>query len=173
MGDQEKATLLNNHFALQSTLNIPNTRLPPPSLQDKPTLDRITTNEQEVLKILNSLDPNKSTGPDNLPVKFLKLIALLIAKPLSQLFNKSLSQGIYPNEFKKANVKPIFKSKGSPSDPTCYRPISILSAISKVFEKIVYKNIYQHITDHSLLTEKQSGYRKKSQHRITTSIFNA
>ena len=158
IGDQEKATLLNNHFALQSTLNIPNTRLPPPSSQD--SLDRITTNEQEVLKILNSLDPNKSTGPDNLPVKFLKLIALLIAKPLSQLFNKSLSQGIYPNEFKKANVKPIFKNKGSPSDPTCYRPISILSAISKVFEKIVYKNIYQHITDHSLLTEKQSGYRK-------------
>ena len=72
-----------------------------------------------------------------------------------------MSQRIYPNEFKKANVKLIFKNKGSPSDPICYRSISILSAISKVFEKIVYKNIYQHITDHSLLTEKTKWLPEK------------
>ena len=161
--DQEKATLLNDYFARQSTLDIPDARLPPPNTADTSpatTLEQITTNEHEVLQILNSLNPNKSTGPDGLPVKFLKLTALLIAKPLSQLFNKSLSQGIYPEELKKANIKPIFKNKGSPSDPTCYRPISILSAVSKVFEKIVYKNLYRHITDNALLTEKQSGYRK-------------
>ena len=161
--DYDKATLLNDYFAAQSTLNVPNDQEPPSSPTDRPpvpTLDNITTDEHEVLAVLNSLDPHKSTGPDNLPIKFLKLTALIIAKPLSQLFNKSLATGTYPSKFKEANVRPIFKNKGSPSDPTCYRPISVLSALSKVFEKIVYKNIYSHITHHSLLTDRQSGYRQ-------------
>ena len=163
--DQEKATLLNDHFAQQSTLNIPDDRLPPPiTTVPVTTLEQITTNEHEVLQILNSLDPNKSTGPDGIPVKFLKMTALLIAKPLSELFMKSLSLGIYPEEFKKANIKPIFKNKGSASDPTCYRPISLLSAVSKVFEKIVHKNLLKHITDHALLTEKTKRLSKEPRH---------
>ena len=159
--DVEKASLLNNYFAAQSTLNIPDTQEPPlHNMPEAPSLESITTTEQEVLRMLNSLDSNKSTGPDEIPVKLLKLIALLIAKPLSQLFNKSLTEGRFPSKFKEANVKPVFKSKGSPSDPTCYRPISILSAVSKVFEKIVYRKVYDHFTEHSLLSDKQSGYRQ-------------
>ena len=179
--DVGKAALLIDHFAAQSTLHIPDTHVPPHNIANAaqiPTLEQITTNEHEVLQILNSLDANKSTGPDGLPVKFLKLTALIIAKPLSQLYNKSLLLGIYPSNFKTANVKPIFKNKGSPSDPTCYRPISILSALSKVFEKIVYKNIYGHITIHSLLTEKQSGYRRHHStelqlHYLTHNIYKS
>ena len=161
--DFDKATLLNDYFASQSTVHVPNTHVPPQnniSTAPVPALDNIETTENEVLQMLNSLDANKSTGPDNLPIKLLKMTALLIAKPLSQLFNMSLSSGKYPNAFKEANVRPIFKNKGSPSDYTGYRPISILSALSKVLEKIVYKNIYTHLTMNSLLTEKQSGYRK-------------
>ena len=159
--DTEKATLLNDYFAAQSTLNIPDTQQPPAhDAPDAPTLENITTTEQEVLNILNSLDGNKSTGPDEIPVKLLKLIALLIAKPLSELFNKSLAEGRCPSRFKEANIKTIFKNKGSPSDHKCYRPISILSALSKIFEKIVYRNIYEHATEYSLLTDKQSGYRQ-------------
>ena len=79
---------------------------------------------------------------------------------------------------KKANVKPIFKNKGSASDPTGYRPISILSALSKIFEKIVFKNIYDHITHHALLTEKQSGYRRNHStelqlHYLTHNLYKA
>ena len=111
-------------------------------------------------------------------MKFLKLTAIIIANPLAQLFNKSLSLGIYPDDFKTAIVKPIFKKKGSPSDPTSYRPISILSALSKVFEKIVYKNIYGHLTDNALLTDKQSGYRKNHStelqlHYLTNNLYKS
>ena len=162
--DIEKATLLNNHFTAQSTLNIPPTQRPPANdtnnAEPVPILENITVSEQEVLRTLNSLDPNKSTGPDGIPIKLLKLIALLIAKPLAQLFNKSLESGTFPNKFKEANIKPIFKNKGTPSDYTCYRPISILSALSKVFEKIIYKHVYNHFTENSLLSDKQSGYRQ-------------
>ena len=161
--DIEKATLLNNHFTAQSTLNIPPSQSPPTNdannAEPVPTLEIITISEQEVLRTLNSLDPNKSTGPDGIPIKLLKLIALLIAKPLAQLFNKSLESGKFPNKMKEANIRPIFKNKGSPSDYTCYRPISILSALSKVFEKIIYKHVYNHFTENSLLSDKQSGYR--------------
>ena len=172
--DQDKATIFVNHFAAQSTIDVPDNHAPPTSITNEqvPTLEHITTSEQEVLRILNTLDTNKSTGPDGLPAKFLKLTALLIAKPLSQLFNKSLSLGVYPKDFKKANVKPIFKNKGSPSDPTCYRPISILPVISKVFEKIVHRHIYDHIIGHALLSDKQSGFRRNHSTELQLHYLN-
>ena len=160
--DMDKATLFNDYFASQSTLDISDDYALPDTKKTSeniPKLQYFTISEEETLQMLNSLDANKSTGPDGLPTRFLKLTALLIAKPLSQLFNKSLSLGVYPTEFKIAHVKPIFKNKGSPSDISNYRPISILSVVSKIFEKLVYRNIYAHITDHKLLTDKQSGYR--------------
>ena len=157
-----KVTALNDYFAAQTFLDISDEQEPPPNTntQPVPVLANISTTEQEVLYYLNSIDPNKSTGPDNIPTKFLKMTALLIAKPLAMLFNASLSSGIYPNAFKEANVRPIFKNKGSPSDFTSYRPISLLSPLSKIFEKIVYKQMYSHFTENNLLTDKQSGYRK-------------
>ena len=166
--DHDKATILNDPFASQSTVQISDAHqahLNTIHTDPVPALENISTNEFEVVKILNSLNINKSTGPDNLPVKVLKLTAVLIAEPLSKLFNKSLTSGIYPKAFKEAIVKPIFKNKGSPSECTNYRPISILSVLSKVFEKVVYRKIYSHLMEHSLLTEKQSGYRE---HHSTT-----
>ena len=159
--DHEKTTLLNDYFANQSKIDIPNTHTIAKNQEEPqvPTLRKITTSEREVLHILNRLDANKSTGPDKIPVKLLKLIALIIAEPLSKLYNKSLALGVYPSKFKEAHVHPIFKNKGTPSDYTCYRPISILSSLSKVFEKIVYKRVYSHLSEHNLLTDKQSGYR--------------
>ena len=69
---------------------------------------------------------------------------------------------------KEASVKPIFKNKGSPSNYSAYRPISLLSTLSKVFEKIVYKRMYSHFTENALSTEKQSGYRRhqSAQHQL-------
>ena len=87
------------------------------------------------------------------------MTALLIANPLTQLFNKTLSAGIFPSTWKTAIVTAIYKRKGSSSDPSNYRPISLLSCVSKILEKLVFAKIYTHITDHSILTEKQSGYR--------------
>ena len=89
----------------------------------------------------------------------LQLVAIIIAEPLTKLFNKSLQSGIYPTSWKHANIKPIFKNKGSPSDPTNYRPISLLPCLSKVFEKIIFQHIYTHLNTNNLLTDRQSGYR--------------
>ena len=160
--DEDKATIFNDHFATQSQLTVPANHTPiTHTIAPVPTLDTIVTTPQEVLKLINSLDPNKSCGPDQLPAKIIKLSAIIIAEPLSDLFNKSFRSGIFPAMWKEANIHPIFKKKGSQSDPTNYRPISLLSTLSKVMEKIVFKNVYGHLSEHRLLSDKQSGYRPK------------
>ena len=158
--DKDKALLLNDYFASQTQLDLSTEQtLPNLHARSVPALDTIQVNEREVLSLINSLDPNKSTGPDEIPTKWLKFAAVLISEPMTKLFNKSLSEGIFPNTWKTAIIKPIFKNKGSPSNPTNYRPISLLSCMSKILEKIVFNKIYKHISEHELLTDKQSGYR--------------
>ena len=91
--DHDKATILNNHFASQFTVQTSSThqaQLNTNNTDPVPALENISINELEAIKILNSLNINKSTGPDNLPLKLLKLTAVLIAEPLSKSFNKSL-----------------------------------------------------------------------------------
>ena len=124
-----------------------------------PHLTTLSVSETQVLRLLNSIDANKSTGPDKIPSKILKMTAILIAKPLTIIFNKSLSVGIFPNLWKTAVVTPIFKNKGSASDFRQYRPISLLSCASKILEKLVFSAIYGHLQTHNLLYDKQSGYR--------------
>ena len=114
---------------------------------------------RQVLKALNSLDIHKSTGPDKIPTKLLKLTALLIYEPLTLLFNKSLQLGKFPKIWKEAVVTPIFKNSGSPSNFRQYRPISLLSCLSKILEKLVFSSVYSHITSNNLLSDRQSGYR--------------
>ena len=158
--DAQKANLLNDYFASQTELSTI------PALPDTGTgmglvsaLDSIQTDEHEVLKLLNSLDIHKSTGPDLLPTKILKLTAILICKPLSMPLNKSLSSAKFPSSCKVVNITPVFKRKGSASNPSNYRPISLLSTLSKILEKIVFTCIYEHLMTNKLLSDKQSGYR--------------
>ena len=79
--------------------------------------------------------------------------------PLTKLFNKSLQAGTFPKIWKEAFVTPIFKNSGSPSDVRQYRPISLLSCLSKILEKLVYSSRYSHLTGNNLISDRQSGYR--------------
>ena len=159
--DFDKATILNKHFADQTRLDTVNKHIPNISthLPSVPCLAELQVTEAEVLNMLNGLGLNKSSGPDRIPTKLLKMCALLIANPLSKLFNKTLQSGKFPTSWKNASVTPIFKKKGSSSDPTNYRPISLLPNLSKILEKLVFNKIYEHLNNNNLLTEKQSGYR--------------
>ena len=77
------------------------------------------------------------------------------------LFNKSLSLGQIPKQWKMANISAIFKGKGSDQDPTNYRPISITSCLGKLMEKIIFKYLYNYLEQHDILTNYQSGFRPK------------
>ena len=86
---------------------------------------------KEVLDCLSTLDCDKGPGPDSIPPIFLRKCAAVLADPLTRIFNLSLSQGIFPDQWKMTHITQIFKS-GSVDDVSNYRPISILSACAKV-----------------------------------------
>ena len=118
------------------------------------------TSEAEILKTINSLKNTNSTGYDDFSTKFVKLSASLIAPDLAKIFNLSISTGIYPDNLKIAKVIPIFK-KGDQTSVNNYRPISILSPINKIFEKILYSRLLKYIDKSNILYKYQFGFRKK------------
>ncbi|CDQ62588.1 unnamed protein product [Oncorhynchus mykiss] len=111
----------------------------------------------DVLKELQNLDPYKSAGLDNLDPLFLKLSAAIVATPITSLFNLSFVSSEIPKDWKAAAVIPLFKG-GDTLDPNCYRPISILPCLSKVFESQVNKQITDHLESHRTFSAVQSGY---------------
>ena len=113
--------------------------------------------EKEVMTICKDLKINKSKGPDGLPPLLFKKICLSIPHSLCQLYRKILQTGIFPDLWKQAVVIPIFK-KSSKSDVTNYRPVSLLSIPSKIFEHILFKKIYEHCAEY--LHVSQYGFRK-------------
>ena len=84
-----------------------------------------------------------------------------ISAPISFLINRSFTTGIFPSALKTSKVIPVFKNKGSNQTVDNYRPISLLSNIDKIFEKLVYSRLISFLELHNVLSEKQFGFRKK------------
>ena len=99
------------------------------------------TNQTFIKSFLSNLNVNKSTGLDNIGPKILKLSANVITPSILFIVNKSISFNKFPNLWKEAKVKPLFKS-GSKDDINNYRPISILPTISKLIEKMGRKTVF-------------------------------
>ena len=123
-----------------------------------------------VLSFLKKIDEKKATGLDRIPSKLLKMAASIIAPSLTSIFSKSILTGLYPNDWKAAKVTPLLK-KGIKSDPNNYRPISVIPVVSKVFEKIVYSQLYHYLDSNKLLLGCQSGFR--SLHSTLTALLEA
>ena len=134
--DDKKWSLLNKYFCLISKLEDENVPLPEFQSRTNDIIDNIVVNIDEIVDILQILDPNKASGPDVISQKMLKICPEKIAIPLQIIFNKSLQQCKYPSSWKTANVIAIFK-KGDTSQPSNYRPISLISCVGKVMERVV------------------------------------
>ena len=113
--------------------------------------------EKDVIDILKSLDVNKATGPDKISAKMLREASIAIAKPLTRLINMSLNKMVFPDEWKLANVLPLYK-KNDKTSVNNYWPISLLSCVSKVMERVVFKYTFNYIRDQGLLSSFQSGF---------------
>jgi len=111
-----------------------------------------------VSKALKNLDVKKGAGLDGLQPKFLVLAADVIAPSLTWIFNLSLRTGSVPSIWKVAKVIPLYKN-GAMSDPGNYRPISILPALSKIFERHIHSHLMTHLDSNNLLYKHQSGFR--------------
>ena len=106
------------------------------------------------------LPAKQSSGSDNISNVLLKELIPYLCEPLCILINKSLESGVFPNLMKLAEVVPLYKGK-SRDQETNYRPISLLTTMSKVMEKVVYKRVYDFLTSTGQICDTQYGFRSK------------
>ena len=123
------------------------------------SFDFTLVTENDVLKHLSFLRTKNSAGIDGISVKLLKKLSPALINPLTLIINQSLVTGIFPNKLKIAKVLPLFK-KDDPTIMDNYRPISLLTAISKSFEKVVFSQLYEYFHKNNLFYESQYGFLK-------------
>ena len=129
----EKAKIFNEFFSNQCTLILNDSVLPPfHFITDKRIYD-VTIRNEEILKLIRNLNPNKATGSDGVSGHMLLLCDNSVVLPLKIIFQNILDESIYPNIWKLANVTPIHKKEDKQQ---VKRPISLLPICGKIFEKL-------------------------------------
>ena len=116
------------------------------------------TESTEISLLISNLNNKKASGPNSIPTSILQLLNKDISIILSKLFNLSFSSGIFPNILKLSSVIPIHK-KGSKTLCNNYRPISLISNISKLIEKLMYSRLYSFLNIYNCLNNLQFGFR--------------
>jgi len=114
----------------------------------------------------------KNSQTDQVPAKVLKNIFPSIIVPLTIIFSNILATGNFPNNFKKAYVLPLFKGKGSVTDPSNYRPICLLSNLSKLFEYVINSRIMSKVEESGLLDDNQHGFRRGRSCTTALTVFS-
>ena len=142
------AEIFNNYFVevagssgddktIEEFDNHPSTK----AITERVTLNQFTfqtVNVEYVRKILNNLEPKKSVGVDDISPRLLKLSAPAIANAVTELINYFITSLTWPTVWKSSNISPVHK-KSDETDKTNYRPVSVLSALSKIYEKVMFK----------------------------------
>ena len=134
-----------------------------------PCLEMPSISFNFVDKEIRTMCANKATGLDEISCKILKLARPIIVESLTYILNLSLSTGIFPKVWKQAKVTPLHKS-GALNDTNNYRPISILSVVSKILERAVHNHLYSYVSQNSVLNVHQSGFRPG--HSTETSLVD-
>ena len=154
----DKAELLNDCFIKNFNLAVPvldQSDIPSALSGDCP--NELLCSEEEVFMLLSTLDCNKASGADDISAMMLKMTAVSISAVVTQLFNISISLGELPHDWKMARVAPIPKGVVS-SDPAKFRPISLLSVLSKLLETHIKNVLLDHFDLCSPLSDMQWGF---------------
>ena len=122
-------------------------------------LHNISITPKMVNKVIMNLDSSKASGPDCIPVLVLKNCEPELSYILAKLFNKCLKESCFPDCWKVSSVVPVFKNVGERSTAKNYRPVSLLSVVSKVFEKLVNNRIVDHLEKCGLFSDFRYGFR--------------
>ena len=105
--------------------------------------------------------PTHKTTAGNLPNYVLRKLAPVITQSLTALFNHCIEKGDFPQEWKIAEVIPLYQGKGSPTNPSMYRPISLLNSVTKLYESLVSRQLYRFVEENAILTPHQYGFRRQ------------
>ena len=155
----DKINALAEHFATKMTVPHPHQQNPKMPVLCLDKIYKVKTTEGEVHSILRGLDDKKATGPDGISTRLLRRCARELTPPLTTIFNACLEQQEWPREWKISSVVPIHK-KGNKSEVKNYRPVSLLSVVSKVLEKIIATRLTHHLLANHLLSSRQFGFKK-------------
>ena len=128
------------------------------------------TSTTKVFSLLNKLNKSKATELDKISGRLLPECADLISSPICNIFNQSISQGVFPDDWESARLAPLFK-QGDRDDLNNYRPISVISVVAKVFERIIYDQVYAYLGEHNIICKHQSGFR--AAHSTVTALLEA
>jgi hypothetical protein len=133
--------------------------------------------EKEIIQMAHSIENKNSAGADGVPDKIIKFSIPFISKILVYLCNISLTEGSFPKRLKVSKVIPLQK-KGNVNDVTNFRPISLLSGFSKIFEKVMLQRVINFLDKNSVLANQQHGFRKNRStstalHDLITNVLNA
>ena len=154
--DKNMAVILNNFF---SSVFLEEHEVIRDVIDVEGALNDLAIDKNRVLKCLKKVNPNKAPGPDNIYARVLVECSESIAEVLTDIFQLSLTTGIVPSDWKRANVVPIFK-QGNRQDPGNYRPVSLTSVVGKILESIIKEGITSYIEEKKILRSVQHGFRK-------------
>lgn len=119
----------------------------------------IAISRTDIKNIVMKMKSNKACGPDGISMRILKEGVDSLSVALEIIFKRSMNFTEIPNDWKLANVAPIFK-KGSKKVTSNYRPVSLTSVVCKILEKIIKINVTQHLDRHGLINNNQHGFRE-------------
>ena len=114
------------------------------------TITSVQVTAKQVEKVLRDADAGKATSPDNISPRVLRNCARELSEPLVTIFAACLKHKKWPAAWKEAHVVPVHKK--SRTDPRHYKPISLLSAVGKVFKKMIAETLWRHLNQHNLLS---------------------
>ena len=153
-----KADVFNDYFTQQCTTIDTGSKLPPPSVPNTSLLTGFSISDDKILNIIRSLNPNKAHGWDDISVRMIKICDDALLLPLKLIFESCMTQGVFPQIWKQANVVPVHK-KNSKSLKSNYHPISLLPIFGKILEKLIFDSLYHRLNANILLNKNQSGFR--------------
>ena len=153
----DKINLLKENID-QSKVEDPCTRLKEKMESKNITFKLKLVSEKMVLKTIKNMKNKKSSGLDEITQEQLKMGADILVIPLTKIINASIAEGVFPDAWKQGVVTPVLK-KGSAVDKNNYRPVSCLSVLSKVLEKVVCNQITNYMEKNDLLPPNQHGFR--------------
>ena len=162
----DKAKLFAEDFSMNSSLDDSGISLPVFPSRTNLKLHNISVTSKMVRKVVMNLDLSKASGPDCIPVVVLKNCEPELSYILAELFNKCLKECCFPDCWKGSSVVPVFKDVGERSTAKNY--FSLLSVVSKVFEKLVNNRVVDHLEKCGLSSDFQYGFRSS---RSTTDLL--
>ena len=152
--------MFNSFFAKQCTYIETGSNLPTHILRrTNESLNTINFTEDDILNVIRKLDPSKAHGHDQISIRMVQICDKAICKPLHLIFSSCIESGIFPPEWKKANVVPIHK-RDDKQNVKNYRPVSLLPIFGKIFERLIYNEMYSFFIENDLISSNQPGFKQ-------------